>query len=133
MDFVKNNFTRLCLAAFIITSGFGMLLTLWPDFIASLIIKPGLLNTFFARMLGLVLIPMGACYLLALIYNQCKNPLLSLATAEKALAVAYMITALVKTQAQWSVVLMIIVDLALFVFGIMALFVPDEQSREIST
>ncbi|MFO8058653.1 MAG: hypothetical protein R6V10_15310 [bacterium] len=132
MELVRKHFTRICVAGFIITSGFGVILTLWPDFVAS-IVGAAVPNTFFARLLGVVLVPMGLCYLFALIYNQSKNPLLSVVTVEKLLAVAYMITALAKSQAGWAVILMIIVDLALLVLGTMALFVPDEQSNEIST
>ncbi len=132
MQFIQKNFTRLCVAAFIITSGLGLVLTLWPDFVGS-IIDARLANTFFARLLGLVLIPMGLCYLFARIYNQCKNPLLALASLEKALAVAYAITALAKNQVEWGVILMIIVDFALLVFGVTAIFIPDDQSKEIST
>ncbi|MEO0250299.1 MAG: hypothetical protein ABIN58_12405 [candidate division WOR-3 bacterium] len=128
MNFIKERYTQFCLLSFAITSGFGLLLTLWPRLVDRLIGLRGPLvyNTFFARVLGLVLLALGFAYVLALIYEEAKNPLLLVATMEKCLAVLYVLVALFKGQIGGMALGMLIVDTAIALFGIMAIRMPEE-------
>jgi hypothetical protein len=125
MKFVREKYIVICLAAFALTSGFGLILALFPDLVAAMLGAPQP-NTFFARVLGLVLIPMGLCYLMVLIFDEAKTALLAIASIEKGLAVLYVIVALARCQVSWTAGGMVALDGALAVFGVMAIMLPDE-------
>ncbi len=127
MNFVRERFTQFCIISFLITSGFGVLMTVFPR----LTVKPlGIMvcNSFSTRVLGLILIVMGLTYVLALIYEEAKNPLLIIATLEKCLVVVYVLVAIYMSQVNIMALGMVAGDGAIALFGIMALRLPEDDN-----
>lgn len=127
MNFVRERYIQLCFISFGITSGFGLLLVLWPRLVAGML-GTEVANSFNARLLGLVLIAISLTYVLALINEEAKNSLLFIATLEKSFAVIYVIVAIAVHQVSFMAIGMVVVDAAIALFGIMAIKMPKDTA-----
>jgi len=128
MNFVRERYTGLCLFSFMVTSGFGLILAIFPRLIGWFIGLESILipNSFFARTLGLVVFVIGFAYVMALVYEEAKNPLLVLATFEKILVSLYVLLAVLVGQIGAFGIVMLVVDGGIALFGIMAVRLPED-------
>lgn len=99
VDIIKKKwYIVFCWAGFLITSGAGLGMFAAPEMNAKLILIPlpeAGFNPYFIRMLAAVLIPVGLCYLFALMDPDASRSLMVIVTSEKILAVIYSIGAFV--------------------------------------
>lgn len=94
--FEKKWFLVFCWIGFLVTVGAGVGMFIFPEKTAELLQIPTTgFNPFFTRLLALVLIPFGLCYLVASMDPDASRSLIFGVTSEKVLAVLYAIAAYV--------------------------------------
>lgn len=125
MDFVRERYTQLCLLAFAVTSGGGVLVTLWPRPLLGILRVP-IENTFSARLLGMALVSLGLAYLLALIFEEAKNPLLFIVTSFFCMGTLYELIAFWMCQVNWLALGDAAFGSVFIIFGIMAMRIPKD-------
>jgi len=121
--FGKGWYTVFCWAGFLVTFGAGLVIFIAPETIGSLVLLPTPApghSLYFIRLLGLVLIPMGMCYMLAAMDPDASRSLLFITTSEKALAVLYSIAAFLGGMVNRQIFGVIIGDGLLALIGIYA-------------
>jgi len=117
--FRKKWFVVFCWAGFLMTVSTGLGMFLMPGLTIKMLgitDGPGS-YVFFVRMLGLVLVPFGLCYMLAYMDPDAARSLLFAVTSEKFLAAVYSIAAFFTHLAGPGIWLVIVIDGILTLVG----------------
>jgi len=114
--------TAFCWLGFLITFGAGLSLFLAPGFMSGRIGIPvpagAEFNPYFIRLLGLVLVAIGLCYLMAIYDEDALRSLIFIGSGEKILAVLYSLAAFILGKVSALIWGVIIVDGILAILGI---------------
>jgi len=119
--FEKKWFLVFCWIGFLVTFGAGVGMFILPERAAALLqIPTSGFNPFFSRLLAMVLLPFGLCYLVATMDPDASRSLVFAVTSEKVLAVLYSIGAYAAGTVGPKIFLVIVGDGLLALVGIYA-------------
>ena len=131
--FKKAWFKAFCGIGFIITFTAGLTMFIAPDQMAAMLSIPvpeSGFNPYFVRLLGLILVPCGLCYLFAALDPDASRSLLVIVSSEKLLAVAYSLAAFISGTVGVKVMGVVAGDGLLMLVGV---YCALQLSRELGT